>query len=184
MDMTKMDNDNESIFSRRTIAEGIVGLGMLVLAFSAIAFADVSGGRTQAYWTGLLVIYAVAAYAVDRLHSEFSFKDGRRTLSILLHWIGVFAAMLLVYYFTKSGRFANADIGLANGLILALGMFLYGVHGNWRLMLVGGALGLGTAGVAFMEEYLWILFGIAVLAFVLFIFGSRITRSTKLPTDI
>jgi hypothetical protein len=182
--MTETVNDKESIFSRWTIAEGIVGLGMVVLAFLAIAFSDVSGGRTQGYWTALVVIYAIAAYTVDQLYSGVSFRDVRRALSLALHWGGVFAAMLLVYYFTASGRFANANIGLANGLVLALGTFLYGVHGNWRFMVIGGALGLGTLGVAFTEEYLWILFGIVVLALIMFIVGSRIARSTRLPADM
>lgn len=182
--MTELANDKEPIFSRRTIAEGGVGLGMTVLAFSAIAASDVFGGRTHGYWIALLVLYAVAAYVVDRLHSGISFKDARRALSIALHWIGVFVAMLLVYFFAKSGRVANADIGLTYGLILALGTFLSGVHTNWRLMVVGAALGFGTAGVAFIEQYLWVLFGIVVLALLVFIFGSRIARSVKLPTDV
>jgi hypothetical protein len=182
--MTDAVNDKKSRFSPWAIVEGVVGLGMLVLAFLAIAFSDVAGGRTQSYWIALLMLYAVAAYIVDRLHSGFSFKDVRRLLSLALHWIGVFAGMLLVYYFTASGRFANANIGLANGLVLALGSFLYGVHGNWRFMVVGGALGLGTLGVAFTEEYLWILFGIVVLALIIFIVGSRIARSTRLPADM
>ncbi len=104
-------------------------------------------------------------------------------IALALHWIGVFAAMLLIYYFTTSGRFANANIGLANGLILALGTFLNGVHGNWRFMVVGGALGFGTLVVAFTEEYLWILFGIAVLALVVLVAGSRIAKSISLPAD-
>ncbi len=182
--MTETAKDIKSGFSPWTIAEGVVGLVMLVLAFLAIAFSDVAGGRTQSYWLALLVLYAVAAYVVDRLHSNISFKDVRRALALALHWLGVFAAMLLVYYFTASGRFANANIGLANGLVLALGSFLYGVHGNWRFTVVGGALGLGTLGVAFTEEYLWILFGIVVLALVMFIVGSRIARSTRLPADM
>lgn len=181
--MTKQADDLEPIIERRTIIEGIIGIGMLVLAFSAIAASDISGGHIQGYWTTLLVIYAAAAYTVDRLHSEISFKDGRRVIALALHWIGVFAAMLLIYYFTTSGRFANANIGLANGLILALGTFLNGVHGNWRFMVVGGALGFGTLVVAFTEEYLWILFGIAVLALVVLVAGSRIAKSISLPAD-
>jgi len=158
-------------------------MGMLLLAFSAIATSDVTGDRTHAYWTALLVIYAVAAYTVDRLYSGISFKDARRAFSIALHWIGVFGAMLLVYFFAKAGRVANADIGLTYGLILALGTFLSGVHGNWRLLLIGGALGFGIAGIAFIEQYLWILFGIAVLVLLVFVIGSRFAKSLKLPTD-
>ncbi len=42
--MTKQADDLEPIIARRTIIEGIFGIGMLVLAFSAIAASDISGG--------------------------------------------------------------------------------------------------------------------------------------------
>ncbi len=175
--------EQESIISRRSIIEGVVGLGMLILAFIAIASSDVSGDRTHRFWTALVIFYALVAYTVDRLYSGISFKDARRAFTIVLHWFGIFAAMLLIYFFAKAGRVANADIGLTYGLILALGTFLSGVHSNWRLMVVGGALGLGTAGVAFIEAYLWVLFGIAALSLLVFVIGSKFAKSIKLPTD-
>jgi hypothetical protein len=71
-------------------------------------------------------------------------------------------------------------------LILAFGTFLSGVHSNWRLMLIGGALAVGTAGVAFIEEYLWVLLGVAVLALLVLVIGSRLARGVKqkLSTDV
>jgi hypothetical protein len=80
----------------------------------------------------------------------------------------------LVYYFVASGRFANADTGLANGLVLALGTFLAGVHGNWRLVVIGIALAVAAAAVAFVEEYLWVLFTVAILAIGALVFGARL----------
>ena len=38
------------------------------------------------------------------------------------------------------------------------------------------AVGLATVSVAFIEEYLWILFGIAVLAIVGLFVGARISK--------
>ena len=183
--MTETANDKElQYFRGGPLQRALSGWGCSFWHSWRLPSLTLPGGAPKVYWTALVVIYAVAAYTVDRLHSGVSFKDVRRALSLALHWVGVFAAMLLVYYFTASGRFANANIGLANGLVLALGAFLYGVHGNWRFMVIGGALGLGTLGVAFTEEYLWILFGIVVLALIMFIVGSRIARSTRLPADM
>ena len=59
---------------------------------------------------------------------------------------------------------------------LALGTFTSGVHTNWRLTVIGAALGLGTVAVAYMEQYLWILFALALLALGLIIFGARWRR--------
>lgn len=105
--------------------------------------------------------------------------DTRSVFAILLHWFGVFCAIQLVYYFVASGRMANADTGLANGIVLALGAFLAGVHLNWRFLILGAAIGAAAAGVAFVEEYLWILLGIAILAIVSLLLGTRLTKARK-----
>jgi hypothetical protein len=87
----------------------------------------------------------------------------------------VLVAVQIVYMLVTSGRMANADTGLANGLILALGTFAAGAFGNWRLLVIGAALAMATAGVAFVEEYLWVLLGIAVLAILVLVLGARVT---------
>ena len=73
----------------------------------------------------------------------------------------------LVYVFIDAGRLTNADTGLVNGTILALGTF------TWRLVLLGTALGLGTAAVAYIEQYRWILFALALLALGIIIAVTR-----------
>ena len=82
-------------------------------------------------------------------------------------------AIELVYIFISTGRLTNADTGLLNGTILALGTFTSGVHANWRL-LIGAALGLGTAAVAYVEQYLWVLFAVALLALGIIIAVARL----------
>ena len=82
-------------------------------------------------------------------------------------------AIELVYIFIGAGRLTNANTGLMNGTILALGTFTSGVHTNWRLVVIGAALGLGTVAVAYIEQYLWILFALALLALGLIIFVAR-----------
>jgi hypothetical protein len=165
---------------RRTIIEVLVALVMLALAFSAIAASDVSATGTHLYWSVLVVIFAAVALVVERMHSGRS--GGRRILNWVLQWAGVLAAVQLVYLLVSTGRIANADTGLACGVILALGTFTAGVHGNWRLMVVGLALGLATAGVAFFEEYLWVLLGVAVLTVLALVVGRRLFGSRRAGT--
>ena len=172
-------HNESSIISRRRMIEAIVGIVMLVLAFFAIAASDVSASGTHAFWTVLVVLFALVAFIVDRVHPDHRLNDPRRSISIGLHWLSVFIAIQLVYFFVSAGRMANADMGLSNGLILALGTFIGGVYGNWRLIVAGVALGLATAGVAFVEQYLWLLSGIAVLAILALLFGSRLIRRVR-----
>ena len=187
-DMSKSMTDDElstgkSVFiSRKSIVEAIVGAVLLVLAFAAIAASDVSTGETRVYWIGLVVIFALVAIAINRLYPKPDTSFGPTALRILLHWFGVFLAIELVYFFVGSGRIANADTGLTIATVLALGAYLAGVHGNWRLMVIGVAIGLAAAGAAFMEEYLWVMFGLAVLVIVIFALSSRRSQGATAAT--
>jgi len=41
---------------------------------------------------------------------------------------------------------------------------------------IGAALGLGTAAMAFLEQYVWVLIAVAILALIASIFISRWRR--------
>jgi hypothetical protein len=162
---------------RIALVEAIACVALIVLAFAAIAASDVSPTGTHVYWVVLVVLFGLANFAADRLHTSHSLTDLRSGSAILLHWVGVYAALQMIYFFVNSGRIANADTGLSNGLILALGIFTAGAHGSWRLMVVGVALGAATGAVAFVEEYMWVLFGISVLALVVLLVGTRLAAN-------
>jgi hypothetical protein len=157
----------------RTALDLGLGLLMLVLAFVGIGASDVSGAGTQGYWSVLAIGFALASYALQWAHAGEGFRHGEAALRMAVHWAGVLAAIQLVHLFIASGRLTNADTGLLEGVILALGTFLCGVHASWRLIVIGLALGLATAAVAYLEQYLWVLFGLAVLALVAILVVAR-----------
>jgi hypothetical protein len=147
---------------------------MIALAFVAIASSDFSVASTRTFWTILVVLFGAISFAAVRMYADRA--HGRRldAVAILVHWIGVFVAIQCVYLFVGTGRMANADTGLTCGLILALGTFAGGAFGNWWLMIVGAALVGATLVVALFEEYVWVLFGLAVLAVAALVLGSRL----------
>ena len=147
----------------RHIADLVVGGAMLALSFIGIAASDVSRG-SQTYWTILTIGFGLAAFGLQWIHAGPGFLRTRSALAMAVHWLGVLAAVELVYLFIAAGRLTNADTGLLNGVVLALGTYLAGVHGGWRLAVIGIAIGLATAAVAYLEQYLWVLFGLAILA--------------------
>ena len=157
----------------RSVFDVVVAGLMLVLAFVGIGASDVSGAGSEVYWSGLAIGFGLAALAVDWVHAGEGYTWVSSLVDTAVHWLGVFAAIQLVYFFIASGRVANADTGLVNGLLLALGTFLYGVHANWRLIVIGAALGLSTMAVAYLEQYLWVLFGLAILALVVILLVAR-----------
>ena len=164
---------------RQHLIEAVVGLTLLVLAFFAIASSDVSATGTRTYWTVLLLLFAATAFVSDRMHTSHGIAHMPSAAKITLHWLGVFLAIQVVYYFVITGRMANASIGLTSGLVLSLGTYLFGVYSNWRMAIIGVALAIATAGVAFIEEYVWFLFIVAVAAILILFFGAKLIKNDK-----
>jgi len=161
------------------VVEVIIGLAMLVLSFMAIGASDDTALGAKTYWSLLVAVFAVATFIIDRMHTGHSFADLGSAWKIVLHLAGVLAAIHLVFYFTSTGRMAIADTGLSIGLVFGLGTFLAGVHVNWRLMVVGVAVACATAVVAFVEQHMWFLVGLGVLAAIVLIVGSMLVRSIR-----
>ena len=174
--MDDIQTKGTSTVSRQLLAEAVVGLALLVLAFFAIASSDVSATGTRTYWTLLVLLFAITAFASDRMHTEHALSHMPSAITLVLHWLGVVLAIQLVHYFVLSGRMANADIGLTNGVLLALGAYLFGVYSNWRMAVIGVALAVATAGIAFIEQFIWFLFIVTLVAILLLYFGARLIK--------
>lgn len=172
-------SSSDPLLSRATLIEVFLAVVLLIVSFAAIAASDVSAPSSRNYWTALVIVYALAALVVEHVYSGRPWTDARNAMNIAAHWFAVFCAIQLVYFFVSSGRMNNADMGLSNGLILALGTLLGGIHGNWRLIVFGIASGVATAGVAFIEQYLWFLGGVVILAGAAMIVGGRVIRGVK-----
>lgn len=177
--MDGQDGTKSSRISRGTIAEIVGGLVILGIAFAAIAVTDVTSTGSLLYWNVPVLLVMLAALAMARLHGDLSVKDYRSFLPILLHWLAVLVVIHLLFVLVSTGRMANADLGLTCGFILALGTVLDGVHGNWRMVVLGLALGLLAVGMAIVEQYLWVLFGVAILAIAMLLVGARLTRHRR-----
>lgn len=166
--------EKDPVGVRHAIVGAVVGLAMIALAFIGIASSDVSALGTQGYWTLLTIVFALASFIMNWLHSKHGWRLTAGAARLVLLWVGIFVAIQLVYFFITAGRFTNADTGLVNGLILALGTFASGLYVNWRLVVVGVALAAATVAAAFVEQYLWVLLGVAVLAVAVLVVGARV----------
>jgi len=155
-----------------------LGAAMLIMAFLGIGSSDIYGGGAQTLWTFIALGFACAHLAMDWMHSDAPHRP-HGVLHLALHWLAVIAAIQLVYVLIAAGRLMNADDGLTNGVILALGAFLGGVWGNWRMLVIGAAVGLAVAAVAFVEQYLWALIGTGVVALGAVFLIARLRRPRR-----
>ena len=147
----------------------IVIIGLIVLSIIGIGITDFSPADSYKYWVAMVPIFCGACLILEwsRVRGK-GFKWTTILRTQLLHWAGLLVAVRLVFEMLHKGRLDNENTGLVILLLLALSIFIAGIHLGWRLCLVGGFLGAALVAATYLEEYVWILLiiGLAVLVIV------------------
>ena len=147
----------------------IVLLVLLIFSGIGVALTDFNPVRGFWFWVAMGPLFWGGSVFME--WSKVKAAGGSRMKMIwvqVIHWLGFLSAIYLVFLFNDTGRLNSADFGLVALLILALSAFLAGVHGNWRIAMVGIFLGIAAAGAALLEEYLWLILILAGIVFMLF----------------
>lgn len=110
-----------------------------------------------------------------RSMGQVSAADGRRQL---LHWGGMMAAIALTVVSPALGVFPWKSLNSVILLIVALGYFTAGVHGDRAFLWVGVLMAGGYLLVTLVSAYAWTMVGVA-LAIALTIAGLREGRSRE-----
>jgi len=143
---------------------GIILLVLLSLSALGIGITDFAPARALWYWIAMAPIFGGICIYLEWSRSP---KRGESPFSIVrrqvFHWIGYLVAVYLVFLLHSTGRMNDEDAGLVALLTLAMSTFFAGLHGDWRISLVGVVLGSAVLGAALVEEFLWMLL-IPVLA--------------------
>lgn len=145
---------------------------LLILAFAAVAWSDVSSDQSRTYWTVVAALFGVSCLVMQWIHGGRSAFGLRPMILTGLLWLGVVAAVQIVYVFVDSGRFTNEDTGLVNGLVLAVGAYASGLFLQWRVAVVAVALAIGVVIVAFIEQYMLVLGALVIAAGVVMAVGA------------
>jgi hypothetical protein len=156
------------------LLDSIIGLGMIGLAFVGFVLTDAADRLGRDYWLICTAVYALASFWLFWRHRGPELRVWRLLGRLAIHWLGAAAALLVLFGLIDTGRIAETSAGLMGSVILALATYLAGVHGSWRLLAIGAAIGLGTVAVAFVEQYIWVLFGLALAALVVLVSGDRL----------
>ncbi len=91
----------------------------------------------------------------------------------VLIWLGVLAAVQLVYFLFHAGRLDSENTGLVILLILALATFLAGLRLGWRLCILGGLLAGALILATYLEAFIWIILMVVLAAAVAVYFIVR-----------
>ena len=147
----------------------IVIIVLIALSIIGIGITDFSPADSYKYWVAMVPIFCGACLILEwsRVRGK-GFKWTTILRTQLLHWAGLLVAVRLVFEMLHKGRLDNENTGLVILLLLALSVFIAGIHLGWRLCLVGGFLGAALVAATYLEEYVWVLviIGFAVLIIV------------------
>lgn len=139
-------------------------IALVVLSFVGFGIAGFSARGSFQYWLVVAPVFALISIytAWTRARARGESAPGILKTQIL-HWLVLPIAVYLVYQLQVTGRLDKGDAGVVALLAIAITTFLAGVHFDWRLGLVGAALGIGAFGAAIVEEYFWIVGLVAVV---------------------
>lgn len=159
-----------------------VGIAMLVLAFVGVLLTDLESSGDWTYWK-----WAVPTFALLALWLSWYVRRTTEVLNPitlwheLLHWIGLFGAVILVSTFVDIGLLSRSLAGLFVLTLLALTVFTLGIYIDSTFLLIGVVLGAFAALVGITVQYLYaftipiLVIGIGVLVFMIWRANSRKT---------
>jgi len=164
-----------ALFGKLTHDMIVIG-GTLGLSYLGVAITYIHADLAYLYWFTLIPVFAAVCIAIEWFRvreQQIEIKWRSWVGKQLLHWGGLLIAVELVYSLFDAGRIPRTTSGLVILLLLALTTFLYGVHLDWRFIVVGLFLAISYLIMAYFVTYVWLLLLIAILIMAVAIFIAK-----------
>ena len=149
---------------------GVVGAAMVLLAVLGAGLTTSEKSSAPTYWMCLVPVYGLLCVFVAWVRA---WREGKpkwaAALRQVFHWLGIAAALWMLFFIQRSGEISDNGTGLVALLVMALGCFLAGIHLEWTFALVGMIL-VGTLILVDKVEQNWVviaLLGAGTLAAML-----------------
>lgn len=156
-----------------------VVIALMVLSIIGIGVTDFAPAISHWYWLAMVPLFAVACLIFEWQRARGQgLSAGRIIRNQLLIWLGLLAAVQLVYLMLHAGRLDNENTGLIILLLLASTVFGSGIYLGWRLCIVAAFLGLALVMATYLEEFVWLLMIVLAVGAVVFYLTLRF-RSGK-----
>ncbi len=164
--------DQESALAKRIRVDEALFLSLIALSTIGIGITNFWPVESFWFWAAMVPVFGLTSIYLGWSKARQRGEGVARIIRIqVLHWIGLLAALILIYYlFKPTGRIDYNQLALITLLALALTTFLAGVHFDWRFMVVGVILGFAVAGAAFLEQFIWVIIIPVVAAIGLIVF--------------
>ncbi len=159
-------------FAKSVRSEEAVLITLIVLSAIGIGFTNFRPLESFWFWVAMVPVFCATSLYIGWSKARKRGEGISRIIWVqLLHWIGLLAAIALIYLlYETTNRINSNQLALLALLSLALATFLAGVHFEWRFMVVGVILGAAVVGTAFVEQLIWMIIIPIVALVVLIIF--------------
>lgn len=148
---------------------------MLLAALGGISYRAFSGRPILGYWEVLLVAFGALCILAGLPHARVRGQVFSLVWTQIVHWLAFLGATLLVSTSSVRSELDDDAISVLILTILALAVFLAGVHGRaWRLCVVGAVLASGIPAVTWIQSsstlitFCALVFVLVLAAFFLF----------------
>jgi len=166
---------NRKFFAVGGLRAGAVGLlnelpyiAIIVLGLVGICWTSISGTPATTYWVILTPICAFVCSAVGWRRDAGTGERVAMIVTQIVKWAAVLVAMYLITI-SDTSKLLNSDArGLMLLTLLALGVFVSGIHLRaWRLCVTGAFLAVAVPIAAWFEQaaLLLLLIGAALIPF-------------------
>jgi hypothetical protein len=127
---------------------------VLVLSVIGVGVTELSVQYSLYYW-GAVFIVVCGLFSYEGSRSDKA-NGGQSQVGLhVLHWVGALVALILVFWFVRTGSINQDQAGLIAVLLLAFATFSDGLRVGPRYVLVGVYLFAVAAVMAYVEEFLW-----------------------------
>ncbi len=161
---TPINTTRDNIPSKPSMAKSVrqeeaILVTLIVLSAVGIGLTNFMPVKSFWFWVAMVPVFGLTSLYIGWSKARKRGEGVSRIIWVqLLHWLGLLAAIGLIYLlFETTNRINSNQLALLALLSLALTTFLAGVHFDWRFMVVGVILGAAVAGAAFVEQVIWMI---------------------------
>jgi len=163
---------------RAALADDFPYLAIIVLSLIGTSWTTLSRSSASTYWVIMTPIFAAICIYSGWRHTESGARVGMAVTQIL-QWVAFLIAMDLVAATVTHGVLNANATGLMLLTLLALGVFVSGLHlRSWKLCVTGAFLAISVPVAAWVQRaaLLLLLIGLAVvvLFFLYWWFSDRL----------
>jgi hypothetical protein len=171
-DINPGSSDQSNALAKRIRVDEALFLTLIALSTIGIGITNSWPVESFWFWAAMVPVFGLTSIYLGWSKARQRGEGVARIIRIqVLHWVGLLAALFLIYYLLDpTGRIDYNQLAFITLLALALTTFLAGVHFDWRFMVVGIILGLAVAGAAFLEQFIWVIIIPIVAAIGLVVF--------------